>query len=72
MDGAALPLQLTLWSKVGLHPLAYCALLREPLGSAEAHGIELYNPLMAANRTGRLSLAPHNIHSFALLKHERG
>ncbi len=69
MDSATLPLQPSMWLKVGLH--LYCSLLLEPLCSVGLHGIELYDPAMTEKRRGHLSLALRNGNSFALLKHSR-
>ncbi len=69
MDSATLSLQPTLWSKVVLHP--YHSLLQEPLCSVGLHVIKLYNPAMTEKKRGHLSLALHNVNSFALLRYKR-
>ncbi len=58
---ASLPLQPTLWSKVGLH--LNCSLLQEQLCPACR--------LRSARLQRTASLALHNIHSFALLIYKR-
>ncbi len=58
-ESTTLPLQPTLWLKVGLH--LYCLPLREPLRSTGPHVIEVYSPVMTEKRRGRLCLALRNV-----------